>query len=138
MTGIRWTLCGAGFPLVCGVGLVLVTMWPLPEDAADNPMGPDEEMLQEAKVGSDAASMLAYLRLLSAPNEDLKNLDSLIRQLGHDDFVTREAATQKLVALGLAARTAALRATTADDQEVRRRAQTCVEQIDRQMNLQAP
>ncbi|MCI0464641.1 MAG: HEAT repeat domain-containing protein, partial [Gemmataceae bacterium] len=103
--------------------------------AANDKADPDEALLREAGVGTDAASLVAFLQKQSASDADLQNLNSLIRQLGSESFEEREQAAKKLVALGGPA-AYRLQPTLVDpDPEVRRRARACLSQIASTVNL---
>ena len=56
------------------------------DDAGANP---EEALLQECKVGTDGTSLLAFLNANTGNDEDLLNIDRLIRQLGADTFEAR-------------------------------------------------
>ncbi|MCI0457574.1 MAG: HEAT repeat domain-containing protein [Gemmataceae bacterium] len=106
-----------------------------PALAADEIADPDETLLREAGIGTDAASLTAFLHKQSASNADFQNLNSLIRQLGSESFAEREQAAKKLVALGAPA-AYRLQPTVVDpDPEVRRRAKACLSQIASTVNL---
>lgn len=57
-------------------------------------------------------------------------IDALVQDLGSDEFDTREAATESLIALGSAARPALEAARGSADPEVRARAERCLRAID--------
>ncbi len=59
-------------------------------------------------------------------------LDPLVRDLGSDNFRKREAASRKIIALGLPAKEAVEKLLDADDPEVRRRAADIISGIDEQ------
>ena len=59
-------------------------------------------------------------------------MDEFIKQLADDEFETREKATTELVRLGTLAVPALQRATKSTDPEQARRAETCLQGIDRQ------
>jgi hypothetical protein len=94
----------------------------------------DERILKEAKLGTDGPALLAYFRA-RIPAEAIKeSVEALIKQLGDDDFQTRETATEALIALGGQAapllRLAAKESPDADV-EVIRRAEKILKAIDR-------
>jgi hypothetical protein len=75
---------------------VLLSAWllssPAAPPAADQTDDPDEQFLREAKLGTDNASLIAYLKKRSDHDDDLLHLDRLIRQLGDTaDFGPRSS-----------------------------------------------
>jgi hypothetical protein len=122
-------LRGPGLP-VAPPPIVLETMFvsfaepPIPTLA-------DEELLKKNKVPTDGPGLLDYLRKRALGPEGEARLRKLVKDLGDDDFETRENATQDLIALGPRARPAVRGATTDPDLEVRRRAAIILTQIDK-------
>jgi hypothetical protein len=101
------------------IGIVLAVLLLTPGlHAADRKGNPDEELLRKAGIGTDSAKLLAFVRQRSEAGEDLRNLDALVRRLGHDEFVEREKSTAKLIALGREALPALKRVTADRDAEV--------------------
>jgi len=84
--------------------------------------------LEKAGLKSDNESLLAYLAQRGDP-VDTQLLTELVRQLGAEDWKTREEATKKLIAMGAAAREAMEKATTHKDIEVQIRAKLVLEQL---------
>jgi uncharacterized protein (TIGR03067 family) len=69
-------------------------------------------------------------RLGAAPDEPLADrVARLIEQLGHDEFAKREEASKELDAIGEPALDALRKATSAEDVEIRRRAERIVQAI---------
>ncbi len=99
---------------------------------------PQEEVLREAKVGVSPKRLLEYLRKNTGKDEDLLQLDRLIRQLGSEDFGRREEASARLAAVGTAALPALRQALNDKDAEIARRAKDCAEQIAADFNLAVP
>src|SRR5262249_37493154 len=62
---------------------------------------PNEELLRQVRVGTATASLFAYLRERSQDDDDLLQIDRLIRELGGKDFKQRERAVTKLTRLNL-------------------------------------
>ncbi len=90
--------------------------------------------LEKAGLKSDNESLLAYLAERVDPvNRQL--LSELVRQLGAEDWKTREEATKKLIAMGAAAREAMEKATTHKDPEVQGRAKLVLERLSRPSKL---
>src|SRR5207245_593847 len=119
--------------------LVLVALFSLAEmpaaRAAEETKDPDEEFLQDSKVPTDGLGLLNYLKVRSAHDGDLLQLDRLIRQLGAEDFRLRQEAAQKLIKLGPPAHAALRQAQKDKDKERARRAKECADQINRAWNF---
>src|SRR4051812_3722036 len=64
-----------------------------------------------------------------ADDPDDKEIARLVKQLGDDDFDTREAATKRLQEIGKPAVGALVRAMKSNDLEVRRRAEAVLTEI---------
>jgi HEAT repeat protein len=103
--------------------------------AAEETKDPDEEFLQDSKVPTDGLGLLNYLKVRSAHDGDLLQLDRLIRQLGAEDFRLRQEAAQKLIKLGPPAHAALRQAQKDKDKERARRAKECADQINRAWNF---
>src|SRR5438128_162051 len=58
-----------------------------------------ESVLQQARVGADTASLIAYLEQHSLSDAELLFPERLVRQLGSDQFDERENASKKLARL---------------------------------------
>lgn len=89
----------------------------------------DELVLDNAKIGSDAAALAEFFRKRTLRQADLQAIGGLIKQLGSDRFLEREAASRKLVEFGPGALELLRQAARNSDQEVSRRAELCVEII---------
>ena len=74
--------------LACLVSWVLLVGFSGWGTAAEN--GDDENLLREAGIGTDGPALLRFLRSRIATEADRAQVESLIRQLGHDDFEVRE------------------------------------------------
>jgi hypothetical protein len=97
--------------------------------ADDETTAADERLVKDAGISPDAAGLLAYFRERTLTAADVKRLETLVRQLGDDDFKTRQKASRELVRRGAAA-VSLLRAAQRDpDAEVARRASRCLEEI---------
>jgi hypothetical protein len=88
---------------------------------------PDQQFLEESKVATDGPGLLNYLRERSAHDDDLLQVDRLIRQLGGEDFQRREEASRRLIAVGPPAHALLLKAQKDKDKERARRARECAE-----------
>jgi len=122
------------------IALVLIALGSIPcgrlpaQDAAAE----DEKLLKENGIASDAKGLLGYFRKLSPTAADREHLASLIRQLGSDDFETREKAQALLREWHLAALEPLRRSLDDPDPEVRRRVQECIEQVEQGPAQQLP
>jgi hypothetical protein len=113
--------------------LLLVSVLPAvraeaPSDAA---VKEDERLVSEAKVNPDAAGLLAFLRKRTLTENDRQTMARLVRQLGSRSFAQREAASRKLAAWGPPALAFLTPARLSPDIEVVRRAQRCIEEINK-------
>ncbi|MBI3408864.1 MAG: HEAT repeat domain-containing protein [Planctomycetes bacterium] len=75
---------------------------PKPEEPSDT-TADDQKVLREVGLGFDGPALLDYLRKRTFPDADPKQVDRLIRDMGDDDFETREAAFAHLSKLGSSA-----------------------------------
>jgi HEAT repeat protein len=105
-----------------------------PISAAQKPLDPDEELLQQAKIGTDGASLLVYLRKQSGKDADLLQLDQLIRQLGDKNFKKREQASKKIIALGPCSLRSLLAIRNDPTPELAQRARECIRKINQESN----
>src|SRR4051794_21832606 len=71
---------------------------------------------------------------LAAADPDEKEVERLVKQLGHDDFDKREEATMRLKEIGEPALVALVKAKSSDDAEVRRRAEEILLVIDKKLS----
>lgn len=99
--------------------------------------GVEEEILRQAKVGTDTASLIAYLAKRSQNEEDLAQVEELITQLGSKRFAARERAEKKLIGLGVAAVPYVSGLVGDDDAEVARRATKCLLAIEASADITA-
>jgi hypothetical protein len=93
------------------------------------PAAAEERALKAAKVGTDGAALLEYLRGRVPREADRENIKRFIKQLGDDSSEVREQATQELIRQGSAARSELRRAAKDDDVEVASRARRCLDKI---------
>jgi HEAT repeat protein len=115
------TLCIAWFSLAGGSSPV----WAQEPD-------PDEDRLREEGIGTDNASLVAYLRSAAAREGDLLRLEALIRQLGSASFKERTRASKRIVAIGYSALEGLRQGEKSADKEIARGARDCMEQISTQ------
>src|SRR5581483_7447429 len=101
--------------------------------AAAPPANPaaDDKLLATAHVGTDGPALVAYFRQRTVGAADRQKIDDLIRRLGDPAYPVREQASADLVACGLPA-IGPLRQAMADpDVEIARRAERCLQRIER-------
>ncbi len=91
----------------------------------------DEKVLKDSALPTDNAGLLDYVRKRTLDAAGEARLRKSIANLGDDEFEVRENAVEALVALGLRARPALRAATKDPDLEVRRRAERCLAQIEK-------
>src|SRR5262249_41595568 len=88
-------------------------------------------------VATDGPSLLEFFRKRTVDGDDREHIQKLIKELGSEDFETREVASGKLAALGARAKPL-LKAAPADpDVEISRRPKECLEKIDQGSSAQA-
>jgi HEAT repeat protein len=100
-----------------------------PRWEVDDETDPDVRLLKAAKIGTEDDKLIDYLKKHSESDDDLLHIDRLVRQLGADDFEKREAASARLIDLGLIALPALREACKDKNDEVTRRAETCLTQV---------
>lgn len=86
------------------------------------PAPEDVKILKDVGLGTDGKSLLDYLKKQTYPEADLNQMDTLIKNLGDDDFKVRESAYTQLIGLGKNAIVGLKQAEKTNDPEVRRRA----------------
>jgi outer membrane protein assembly factor BamB len=89
---------------------------PEPDTSAD-----DNKALRAIGLTPDGPALLDYFRKRMLPPADPKKIEVLIRQLGDDDFTTREQAYASLAVLGAAAATGLKQFEQDPDIELRKR-----------------
>src|SRR5207248_3556620 len=102
---------------------------PLPNLSAGTP-AEDETILKEAKVPSDAASLIQFFRKRVLPENDAVKVKDLIDKLGSETFRVRERASARLVALGPGVARALRDATGNGDPEIVCRAREALEIVE--------
>lgn len=98
----------------------------------------DEQLLKGAAVAVDGAGLLEYLRKLSQAGGNKDKMAALIRQLGSESFPEREKAMNDLIALGAPAVPLLKEALKNSDLEVVRRAERCLQKIEKSPTAKAP
>lgn len=97
---------------------------PNPPPAVQPPgVNPDHKTLKDVGLGNDPKALLDYLRKQTYPEADAQQMTKLIRELGDDDFKTREAASSQLIQLGKGAVVGLKQAEADPDPEIRQRSQ---------------
>ena len=82
---------------LAGWGLVALAAAP---PTADPALAEAEAVLAQARVGTDGASLLAFLRARTVTEAERDRLARLVPALGADEFAVREQASRDLVAAG--------------------------------------
>jgi hypothetical protein len=105
------------------------------EPKADQPpdtTADDQKALKDVGVSSDGPSLLEYFKKRTFADADPKQVEKLIKDMGDDDFETREAAFGQLTKLGSSAlgRLKLVVQEKGQDTEVLRRAQELVQRIE--------
>jgi HEAT repeat protein len=125
MKSIRWVL-------------LLAMLLPASEaQAVEQVSDADEEVLQRARIKTDNASLLTFLRQQADAAEPGK-IAQLIRNLDSDRFQTREAAVRRLVEVGPRALPGLRKAKDSKQAEIARRAKDCLNQIYRNRRVSLP
>jgi HEAT repeat protein len=112
------------------LALVLLVAIVAVERAADrDETAQDEKTLQDARLKTDGAALLAFFRARTLTDDDRKKLVEKIKQLGDDSFDVREQATEALIAAGKAAVPLLKEAAKDADLEISRRAEDALGRI---------
>ena len=91
----------------------------------------DEKLLAEHGVKTDAAGLLDFFRKRTPSDADLRQIEGMVRQLGHRNFGRRDRASRALIERGPPALAALKKALASPDIEVARRARQCLDDIER-------
>jgi HEAT repeat protein len=89
----------------------------------------DEKLLRDNGVRTHTDSLVNYLNGHSDCDEDLLNVNKLVRQLGDEDFDNRTEAKRKLIHIGVVALAPLKNAFKDDDHEIANAARECCEKI---------
>jgi HEAT repeat protein len=116
-------------PLV-GLSLLISALPVIRGVEAEDPTAADEKLLRENNVKPDGPGLLAFLRERSLSEAERAQMKKLVRQLGHEDFEKREAASRQFVAHGRLSIPYLKAALNDTDPEIARRAQTCLDDIE--------
>jgi hypothetical protein len=97
----------------------------------------DESTLKAAGIPTDGPGLATYFKKRTITVSNAERIKQLVRQLGEDEFKTREEASRQLMMLGPRARPFLQVALRDSDPEIVRRAQDCLERISRGMSVTA-
>jgi SAM-dependent methyltransferase len=124
--------------IVC-LGLALF-LTPILGVTVEDPAGiqEDEAVLRNAGLKTDDRALLDFFRKRTPDAETRKQIKTLVEQLDSQTFAARQEAARKLVELGPAALTVLRAATKGTSLETTRRAEQCIEEIERATSLQLP
>ncbi len=115
---------------MCLLLLTLATLATPDADKVAENGADDERLVRAAGVTPDGAGLLAFFRQRTLSDADRKRLQGLVRDLGSEDFATREAASRSLTAAGPPVLPLLRPALQDADLEVARRAQVCIEAVE--------
>ncbi|MFL5244959.1 MAG: HEAT repeat domain-containing protein [Gemmataceae bacterium] len=94
----------------------------------------DEKLLATAGLATDGPGLLEFFRKRTLGEAEVKRLGLLIPQLGDNDFVKRQKASDALAVAGPPALPYLRQALDDLDQEVQRRARECIDTIEKGPN----
>lgn len=116
----------AGLLTVC---LALLTFRPIDaaEDTSD-PIAAYRSTLEASGIKPTAEGILSHLTAIAPTETGLKDVDSLVRQLGATTFTDRAKAQHQLTALGILAESRVMAAAKSGDPEVMYRAEAILKQ----------
>jgi hypothetical protein len=95
-----------------------------------DPVKEDEQILQEAQLGTNGPALLEFFEKHSLTDMELLKARALVKQLGANSFREREHATAKLIKLGSPVFELLREAAKSDDLEVSNRAFKCLKKIE--------
>jgi hypothetical protein len=98
---------------------------------ADELLDADIAFLRHAKVDTDGAGLLKFLRTRCLNEADKSEIRSALGRLGHELFLRREQASARLAGYGPPALPFLREALQDSDLEVVRRARFCIDEIER-------
>lgn len=124
------------------LGGLLALVWLLavpPAWAIDNVgLIEDEENCKTAGVGVDGRALLDFFQRRTPDAASRQRLTQLIEQLDSNQFLVRQKASQRLSEVGPPALAALRQATRNNSLEMTRRAERCIEEIERASNRGLP
>jgi HEAT repeat protein len=98
---------------------------------ADEALDADVAFLRLARVNTDGAGLLSFFRSRTLSEADRGRLGQFVRQLGDDAFAVRQQASSRLTRYGSPALPFLRDALRDSDREISRRAQFCIDDIER-------
>jgi len=99
-------------------------------DKADDWASADEQILRDSKVGTDGPAVLRFLQQLSPDPQRLKDMQADVDRLGHESFVERRRAFERLASYGFAATSLLKQSATSSDPEIARSSQVLLSKLD--------
>ena len=109
-----------------------------PADAKDPVEAAEEQVLKDAKLPIDNASLLAALRKRVLPEANQQVLQNLLHQLGSDQFTAREKAHAALLAQGLNALSVLRQAENSPDVEMKKQAEGLCNELETRAKADQP
>lgn len=103
---------------------------PLKQPAEPDTFKDDLKIVQQAGLKGDGPELLDYLRKRTLKQPDPKEISALVKQLGDEDFATREKAFTSLVTMGASALAGIKEGENDPDLEVRKRVADLKQRID--------
>jgi HEAT repeat protein len=91
----------------------------------------DEKVLASVKLSATSADLTEFFRKRVLRPADRQQIEGLVRALGSDHFQDREDASRKLVEFGASVLPFVREAMRSTDQEVVRRSETCIEEVEK-------
>jgi HEAT repeat protein len=126
---LQFAICNSfwasGFALLFSVSFMVGNGWSAEDDAIEA----DLQVLKKAGIASDSEGLLNFFRRRTLTEPDRLRIEGLIRDLGNNEFAARQRASAKLLAEGARAVPLLKHALTAQDLEIRRRAEDCLKSI---------
>jgi hypothetical protein len=108
---------------------LMAAAWPGAAAQLPDPAAADEKILENAKLKSDAPSLLEFFRRRTLPDAEREKYRAFVKQLGSEVFRQREQAMTELVARGPVVVELLREAMKDGDLEVARRAERCIQRI---------
>lgn len=99
--------------------------------AADEQLKADEEAVRGAGLATDGPALVEFFRQRTPGDNVRQRIDALVGKLGHRSYRVREKACRELVVLGPPAVSRLQQAAKSRDLEVVRRAQRCLDEIEK-------
>jgi hypothetical protein len=122
---------GAGTALLVGAALALAAE-PEPRLARD------EKLLERSGVATNGPALLEFFRSRTPSEETHRRIAKLIEQLDSNAFADRQEASRRLIEFGPPSLPALRQATVGSSLELTRRAERCIQDIEKTMVLGLP